>query len=113
MRLEQLRAFLAIAETGSFQQAARQCNCTQSTISRQIQALEGDLGISLFHRSDRAKLTVGGEKLLPRARKICHEWQVAQAEVTKSCCRKTTRTMRCGDSFCLRPLFTTYFATIL
>jgi DNA-binding transcriptional LysR family regulator len=81
MRLEQLRAFLAIAETGSFQQAARQCNCTQSTISRQIQALEGDLGISLFHRSDRAKLTVGGEKLLPRARKICHEWHMAQTEV--------------------------------
>ncbi|MGL6281873.1 MAG: LysR family transcriptional regulator, partial [Microcoleaceae cyanobacterium] len=37
MRLEQLQAFLAVAETGSFQQAAKQCSVTQSTISRQIQ----------------------------------------------------------------------------
>jgi DNA-binding transcriptional LysR family regulator len=33
MRLENLQAFLAIAETGSFQQAARRCGITQSTIA--------------------------------------------------------------------------------
>jgi DNA-binding transcriptional LysR family regulator len=83
MRIEQLQAFLAITETGSFQQAARSCDCTQSTISRQIQSLEEDLGISLFHRHHQAKLTVGGERLLPHARKICHEWELAhQAIVT-------------------------------
>jgi DNA-binding transcriptional LysR family regulator len=81
MRIEQLQAFLAIAETGSFQQAARKCGCTQSTISRQIQSLESDLDIALFHRSDRAKLTIGGERLLPHARKICNEWQIAQQEI--------------------------------
>jgi DNA-binding transcriptional LysR family regulator len=75
MRLENLQAFLAIADTGSFQQAARRCGVTQSTISRQIQALEADLKLALFHRSTQAKLTVGGERLLPRARKICQEWQ--------------------------------------
>jgi DNA-binding transcriptional LysR family regulator len=77
MRLEQLQAFLAIAETGSFQQAAHKCGVTQSAISRQIQGLEADLGITLFHRSAQAKLTVGGDRLLPRARKICQEWQTA------------------------------------
>jgi DNA-binding transcriptional LysR family regulator len=77
MRIEQLQAFLAIAESGSFQQAARTCGCTQSTISRQIQALEEDIGISLFHRQYQTKLTIGGEKLLPHARKICHEWKLA------------------------------------
>jgi DNA-binding transcriptional LysR family regulator len=81
MRLEQLQAFLAIAETGSFQQAARKCGVTQSTISRQIQALEADLAIELFHRSTHAKLTLGGERLLPRVRKICQEWQIATAEL--------------------------------
>jgi DNA-binding transcriptional LysR family regulator len=81
MRLEQLQAFLAIAETGSFQQAARKCGVTQSTISRQIQALEGDLGLELFHRTGQAKLTLGGERLLPRARKICQEWQSATQEL--------------------------------
>ncbi|MBW4641495.1 MAG: LysR family transcriptional regulator [Goleter apudmare HA4340-LM2] len=81
MRLEQLQAFLAIAETGSFQQAARKCGVTQSTISRQIQALEADLAVELFHRSTHAKLTLGGERFLPRVRKICQEWQTATAEL--------------------------------
>ena len=80
MRIEQLQAFLAVAETGNFGQAARKCGVTQSTISRQIQALENDLGLPLFHRSAQAKLTLGGEQLLPRARKICQEWELATIE---------------------------------
>jgi len=81
MRLEQLQAFLAIAETGSFQQAARKCNVTQSTISRQLQSLEADLGMPLFHRTTQAKLTVAGEQFLPRARRIFQEWHNASAEL--------------------------------
>jgi DNA-binding transcriptional LysR family regulator len=81
MRIEQLQAFLAIIETGSFQQAARICNCTQSTISRQIQSLEEDLGIALFHRHHQAKLTVGGDRLLTHARKICQEWDLAHQSI--------------------------------
>ncbi len=82
MRIEQLQAFLAVAETGNFGQAARKCGVTQSTVSRQIQSLEGNLGLSLFHRTNQAKLTLGGEQLLPRARKICQEWQNAIQECT-------------------------------
>jgi DNA-binding transcriptional LysR family regulator len=81
MRIEQLQAFLAVAETGNFGQAAQKCGVTQSTISRQIQSLETDLGLPLFHRSSVAKLTLGGEHLLPRARKICQEWQTASQEL--------------------------------
>lgn len=81
MRIEQLQAFLAIAETGSFQQAASACGCTQSTISRQIQSLEGDLGLALFHRHHQAKLTVGGNRLLPHARKICNEWTLVHRSI--------------------------------
>jgi DNA-binding transcriptional LysR family regulator len=80
MRIEQLQAFIAITETGNFGQAAKKCGVTQSTISRQIQALEEDLGLSLFHRTSQAKLTIGGEKLLPRAQKICQEWEKATIE---------------------------------
>ncbi len=80
MRIEQLQAFLAVADTGNFGQAAKKCGVTQSTISRQIQSLEQDLGIGLFHRTAQAKLTVGGEKLLPRAQKICQEWSKASRE---------------------------------
>lgn len=81
MRLEQLQAFLSVAETGSFQKAAINCNVTQSTISRQIQGLETELGLPLFHRSNQAKLTVGGERFWPYARKICQAWENAQQEL--------------------------------
>ena len=82
MRIEQLQAFMAVTETGNFGQAARKCGVTQSTISRQIQSLETDLGLPLFHRTAQTKLTVGGELFLPRARKICQEWQKATQELT-------------------------------
>jgi DNA-binding transcriptional LysR family regulator len=82
MRLEQLQAFLAVAETGSFQQAAQKCGVTQSAISRQIQGLESDLGVTLFHRSTQAKLTIAGDRLLPRVKKICQEWLYAVQELS-------------------------------
>jgi DNA-binding transcriptional LysR family regulator len=81
MRIEQLQAFLAVADTGNFGHAAQQCGVTQSTISRQIQSLETDLGLPLFHRTARAKLTIAGEKLLPRAKRICLEWNNIHQEI--------------------------------
>lgn len=81
MRLEQLQAFLAVAETGSFQQAAQKCGLTQSTISRQVQGLEAELNLPLFHRNAQAKLTIAGERFFPRARKICQEWRTAATEL--------------------------------
>jgi DNA-binding transcriptional LysR family regulator len=81
MRLEQLQAFLCVADTGSFQQAAGKCGVTQSTISRQVQGLEAELGLSLFHRMSHAKLTLAGERLLPHARKICQTWHNASQEL--------------------------------
>jgi len=81
MRIEQLQAFLAITETGNFGQAAKKCGVTQSTISRQVQGLENALGVPLFHRSHQAKLTIAGERFLPRARKICQEWSIGIKEL--------------------------------
>ncbi len=81
MRLEQLQAFLAIAETGSFQKAARQCHVTQSTISRQLQGLEEVVGTPLLHRTHQAKLTVAGDRFLPHAHRICQEWHTGLAEL--------------------------------
>ncbi|MBO9999093.1 MAG: LysR family transcriptional regulator [Cyanobacteria bacterium SID2] len=81
MRLEQLQAFLAVAETGSFQKAAKLCNVTQSTISRQVQALEAEVGLPLLHRSAQMKLTVAGDRFFPHATKICREWKTALAEL--------------------------------
>ncbi|MEO0377033.1 MAG: LysR family transcriptional regulator [Cyanobacteria bacterium P01_A01_bin.17] len=81
MRLEQLKAFLAIAETGSFQKAAQKCETTQPTISRQLQALEIQIGAPLFHRGSSVRLTRAGEYLLNHARKICQSWSQAIEEL--------------------------------
>ena len=81
MRIEQLKAFLTVARTKNFQQAAKECSVTQSTISRQIQALENQLGTLLLHRNNQAKLTVTGELFLPRACKIYQEWNLAKSEI--------------------------------
>jgi len=81
MRLEQLQAFIAVSETGSFQQAAQKCGVTQSTISRQVQSLETDLGVQLLHRHSQSKLTIAGERFLLRARRICQEWHTASQEI--------------------------------
>ncbi|MBE9102888.1 LysR family transcriptional regulator [Vacuolonema iberomarrocanum] len=81
MRLEQLEAFLAVAETGSFQAAAKRCGVTQSTVSRQVQSLESELDAVLFHRTAQIKLTVAGDVLLPRARRISQDWQQATNEI--------------------------------
>ncbi|MBL1208469.1 LysR family transcriptional regulator [Geminocystis sp. GBBB08] len=81
MRIEQIKAFLAVSETGSFGQAAKLCGVTQSTISRQVQGLETHLKTALFHRQAVAKLTVSGEKLLPHARRICQEWEKVEEKI--------------------------------
>lgn len=83
MRIEQLEAFLAVSEMGNFGEAAQKCGVTQSTISRQIQALESNLGVSLFHRQTPVKLTVGGDILLPHALKICQEWHKVENKITE------------------------------
>lgn len=81
MRIEQLQAFLSVAETGSFQAAAQQCAVTQSTVSRQVQALEAELDAPLFHRGAQAKLTVAGERLLPKARRISQDWMQVSKDI--------------------------------
>ena len=115
MRLEQLQAFLAVADTGSFQSAARQCGVTQSTISRQVRSIEDDLGTALFHRTAQAKLTLAGSSLLPRATRICREWQQAQQDVSDLINGKQTELCIAGiQSVCaylLPPIVTEYCDT--
>lgn len=61
----QVRAFLATAEEGSFSGAARALKTTQPTIGRQISELEGKLGVTLFERSVKGpSLTEAGRDLL-------------------------------------------------
>ncbi len=68
---DQLRTFLAIADTGSFTRAADIVHKTQSAVSMQMKRLEERLGRDIFERDGRAsKLTEDGERLLDYARRI-------------------------------------------
>lgn len=53
MRLEWLKDIVSIAETGSFSEAARRRNLTQSAFSRRVQQIEDHLGIALFDRTKK------------------------------------------------------------
>ena len=65
----QARAFLATAEEGSLSAAARALGQTQPTLSRQVAALEQDLGVTLFERVGRSlSLTRSGLELLDHFR---------------------------------------------
>jgi DNA-binding transcriptional LysR family regulator len=68
---DRVRVFLGVAEAGSFTRAAETLALSQSAISRQISALEEDLGTPLFHRHARGLvLTEQGEILLEAAHEI-------------------------------------------
>lgn len=69
--VDQLRTFIAIAETGSFTRAAEVVNKTQSAVSMQMKRLEERLERPIFARDGRAsKLTDDGQRLLDFARRI-------------------------------------------
>ncbi len=73
--LDQLRLFLAVADTGSFNKAAKRLGRALSAISYGIAALEAQLGLTLFARegSRRPELTEAGRALLLDARAIADE----------------------------------------
>ena len=74
MEIRQLRAFVAIAELGTFTAGALRVHVTQAAISMQIRQLENELGARLFVRAPRRViLTEAGEHLLDRARHILRE----------------------------------------
>jgi DNA-binding transcriptional LysR family regulator len=84
MEIRQLRAFVAIAELGTFTAGAQRVHVTQAAISMQIRQLENELGTKLFVRAPRrVMLTEAGDHLLVRARHILREHDAAIDEVAE------------------------------
>jgi LysR family cyn operon transcriptional activator len=74
MNLRHLRALVAIAEAGGVARGAARLNLSQPAATRQILALEAELGIPLFDRiGRRVHLTSEGEDLLQRSRRLLSE----------------------------------------
>lgn len=84
MEIRQLRAFVAIAESGTFTAGALRVHVTQAAISMQIRQLENEIGARVFVRAPRhVILTEAGEQLLRRARHILREHDAALDEIAE------------------------------
>ena len=71
MNLKQLEAFVEVAQSGSFSQAAKKLFLTQPTISAHIASLEKELGTRVFVRNTKeVSLSPEGQKLYTYARQI-------------------------------------------
>jgi len=74
MNLRDLEYLVALAETGHFGRAAERCHVSQPTLSAQLRKLEEFLGVSLVERRPRrVALTVAGEAVVERARRMLRD----------------------------------------
>ena len=85
MDWDKLRIFHAAAQAGSFTHAGESLNMSQSAVSRQVSALEADLGVSLFHRHARGLiLTEQGELLFRAANEVMTKLDTVKAHLTET-----------------------------
>lgn len=82
-KLAAMKAFARVAETHSFSATAKDLRLSKSLISRQITALENELGVRLFHRTTRSlALTEAGQNYFQQVSRILSDIEEAQASVT-------------------------------
>ncbi len=82
-RLDCLSAFVAVADQGGFAAAARHLRISPPAVTRAVAALEGRLGVMLFHRTTRSvRLTEDGAAFLARCRQALSDLRDAEAAAT-------------------------------
>lgn len=80
-RLDEMAAFVAVAEHGGFAAAARQLQLSAATVTRAVAALEAAVGAELFVRTTRfVRLTDAGERYLHDCRRILRQLEEAEAQ---------------------------------
>lgn len=85
MELRNLRYFCAVVREGHFGRAAASLGIAQPPLTRQIQKLERDLGVSLLHRTQKKfEVTQAGRLLLERARRLLDSADQAEADVRRA-----------------------------
>ncbi|WP_208435886.1 LysR family transcriptional regulator [Bartonella phoceensis] len=96
---DKLRVFHAAAEAGSFTHAAQKLHLSQSAISRQVSALEQEVGVSLFQRHARGLiLTEQGEILYRTTHDVLMKLESARSQLSESC-EKPTGDLRITSTF--------------
>jgi DNA-binding transcriptional LysR family regulator len=83
-RLDTMEAFVRVAESRSFSAAARRLGLSKSVISRQVSALEAQLGARLFHRTTRSlSLTEVGIAYFDRCSRILADIEEANLSISQ------------------------------
>lgn len=96
MDLEAIRQFVAGAQSKTFLEAAAHCNVSTSTLTRGVQRLERELGVSLFDRTGRrVALNDAGKTMLPHARRILEEEDAMRREADAQ--RRGQRSLTVGS----------------
>jgi DNA-binding transcriptional LysR family regulator len=108
----QLRYFIAIAEYGSFQEAARRIYVAQPALSRQIKALEEEVGVTLLFRHSRGiSLSNAGRVFLDDARAFLKQLEGVQERVRRAAEGKVGLLRGdCNETVGRHPLFQALFA---
>ncbi len=84
-RLEDLEAFVAVVESGSFTQAAERLGTAKSAVSRRVSALEARLGVELLRRTTRKlNLTETGQSFYERSARILADLDEAESAVAQA-----------------------------
>jgi DNA-binding transcriptional LysR family regulator len=97
MELRHMRYFVAVAEERSFTRAAARLHLAQPSLSRQVRALEDELGVALLHRSKGSiTLTAAGNEYLAQARKLLAD-SAAAIRVTQAAGRAEHRQLVVGS----------------
>ena len=82
--LRHLRLVAAMADSGGQTRAAKRLNLTQSALSHQLRELESRIGTPLFIRASRRMvLTSAGERVLASARRVLHEVETLERDLTE------------------------------
>ena len=83
-RLAAIEAFVRVAEAQSFSESARRLRSSKSAVSRNVGALESELGVRLFHRTTRSlTLTEAGRGYFERATRILADLEEANLAVSQ------------------------------
>ncbi|WGS52349.1 LysR family transcriptional regulator [Paraburkholderia sp. D15] len=97
MDIRQIRAFLAVADTGTVTRAAELLHVVQPAVTRQIRLLEQELGCALFVRTRLGmQLTEPGNLLIERARRAVRELDIAREEIHPAEAGKLSGVVRIG-----------------
>ncbi|MEK3724475.1 LysR family transcriptional regulator [Paenibacillus sp. FSL H8-0034] len=82
MDIRNIATFQIIVKTGSFQKAAEELKYAQSTVTKQIQNLESDLGVKLLERGKKIRLTHAGEVFIEKADQLIRNYHDLQQTMT-------------------------------